>query len=518
MLTSADLSKDEARRLVSSCFHDRAAEFDEGWLPKTSEPDLERHEQLCLSQEYVRQLEGRRSAADFNWQATSIAEESLAKRGLTLASLRPSSRADLLDGSTRALIEMQRLFQLRLFDRLAPFQPNDPLFQPNPAEHASVQALAATPPVLPTGLSLGEAVGNYLRAHENRWTKKTHVSRQTRLRFLVEHLGEGVPLSVITADHVRSFRDAVRRLRRTVGKFRASTFAARQTESSAQQVSLQTAALIFIPCQAFFRWCTHEEGYIKINPAEDLRISVPPRPKGKKTRRPFSAEELKTLFSAPLFIGTKTRSRRYEPGDVLVRDGRYWIPILGFYSGARLGELVQLHIRDLHVAGPVPYMEITEDGGGAAGTSEAKHVKSHAGVRNVPLHPDLVELGFIKFVTERSRRRSSKRLFPEIGFGADEQASTTFSKWFGRFMDKAGLIDPALVFHSFRHAAEDAFRNAGQQQYVIDRIIGHSDGATSALYGEGVSLETAYEAVKAMKLKVLLPDLWKTRKLGSTAS
>ncbi len=81
-------------------------------------------------------------------------------------------------------------------------------------------------------------------------------------------------------------------------------------------------------------------------------------------------------------------------------------------------------------------------------------------------------------------------------------------KWFARFLDRAGLKDPALVFHSFRHNAEDAFREALQHQYVIDRILGHSNGATSAGYGQGISLETAARAVRDLKMLIRLPEFW----------
>jgi integrase len=106
-------------------------------------------------------------------------------------------------------------------------------------------------------------------------------------------------------------------------------------------------------------------------------------------------------------------------------------------------------------------------------------------------------------------RKNAGRLFFEVRYGADGVPSTVFSKWFARFLDKLGLTDPTIVFHSFRHSAEDAFRNAALPQYQIDRIIGHSDDSTSAGYGEGISLDTAYAAVKAMKLKADLPALWK---------
>jgi hypothetical protein len=99
-------------------------------------------------------------------------------------------------------------------------------------------------------------------------------------------------------------------------------------------------------------------------------------------------------------------------------------------------------------------------------------------------------------------------LFWEVPYGADGQPSTTFSKWFARYLDKLGLTDPALVFHSFRHGIEDAFRNAKQPQYITDQIIGHSDGKVSSEYGKGVSLEVALEALKAAKLEVSVPDFW----------
>ncbi|MEQ1517769.1 MAG: site-specific integrase, partial [Usitatibacteraceae bacterium] len=204
--------------------------------------------------------------------------------------------------------------------------------------------------------------------------------------------------------------------------------------------------------------------------------------------------------------------RRFMSGSCKVQDAYYWVPILGFYTGARLGELVQLHLADVTCEDGVPLLRITEDGadGNAA---HIKHVKSEAGVRQIPLHPDLISLGFMAFVDLRRKRqrKGSKRLFPEVKFGADGQASTVFSKWFGRMMSKAGIADPALVFHSFRHNAEDALRNGLQPQYVIDRIIGHSDGATSAGYGEGISLTTAQSAVVAAKLKIRLPEFWADR-------
>ena len=171
-----------------------------------------------------------------------------------------------------------------------------------------------------------------------------------------------------------------------------------------------------------------------------------------------------------------------------------------------MGELVQLHMGDVHLEEDVPHLSINDDNC-TPGTA-TKHVKSAAGIRRVPLHPDVLAMGFRKFVAQqRQRNRKSPRLFAEVPYGSDGQASTVFSKGFARFLDHIGLTEPSLVFHSFRHNAEDAFRDALQPQYVIERIIGHSDGAVSYQYGNGISLDVASEAIKAMRLQVRLPIL-----------
>lgn len=173
-----------------------------------------------------------------------------------------------------------------------------------------------------------------------------------------------------------------------------------------------------------------------------------------------------------------------------------------------MGELAQLHFADVRLEGPIPHLSINEESWRQRVRPEETRqiLRGHTASASAP---DVIEFGFASFVARRRKwKKNTDRLFPEFPYGSDGQASTVMSKWFARFMDTVGLTDPALVFHSFRHSAEDAFRDALQPQYVIDRIIGHSDGATSARYGDGISLETAYGAVTAMKLKVRLPELW----------
>lgn len=501
-------SREQARSLVLSCFNDLQSSVDGGYLPSSGEPDLELAEQEALATDQIRQAEQSIASRRFPGSLLSTASELSAAHGWSFEELPEQDRHDLLEGVTRAVIEQQKLFILRLGDRLAPYVPADPIFR-SAINCTAGPMLSRTSKSECLGPSLSHALSSYLDHGRGRWTAKTHAGRTRQLRYLEEHFGEETRLTTITTANIRAYRDELKRLRSNHHRTAARTFLGKQTDNETHRISSKTAALMFEGVKAFFRWATEVEGYLPSNPAENVRIEITKGPKGSKPRRPFSEQELCTLFSQPLFTGCASANRRFMTGSAVIRDEYFWIPVLAYYTGARMGELVQLHLSDFHLTGSAPFFEVTEVNGGKAGSDNAKHVKSAAGVRKVPIHPDVIELGFSEFVSARRKhRKPSDRLFFRIAFGSDGQASTVFSKWFARFLDKANLGDPKLVFHSFRHNAEDAFRDALQLQYVIDRIIGHTDGSTSAGYGDGVSLETAHSAVCAMKLNVRLPKLW----------
>lgn len=497
MLRAKELSKDQVRSLICNLFEVMKREVEGAAGHRLS--DWERNEQLYCSSEVSAAVLTQRMMGAYDREVQLTAMRALAPLKLRVPDLSETTRDDLMDGAARALVERERLYQLRLADRIAPFVPKDPIF----AELAVEVPLSANDVLGPT---LGEAIETYLASKQRSWTRKTHVIRSRYLGYLRQHFSGDRSLASIMAADVLGYRDAIARLRKNSGKAVRQTFAEKQTTSTTHRIGDSTVALVFVPTQAFFRWCLSEQGYIESNPAANIRVPVAKRPKGKMSRRPFTADELTQLFAAPVFTGCLSAKRRFMAGGAVVRDAYYWVPILGYYTGARLGEIVQLHLADVDNADGISFLRITEEGGDGS-QPDAKHVKSEAGVRRIPLHPDLIALGFVTFVDKRRQmqQKGSKRLFPEVKFGADGQASTVFSKWFGRLMSKAGLHDPALVFHSFRHNAEDAFRDALQPQYVIDRIIGHSDGATSAGYGEGASLPILKAAVDAMRLKVRLP-------------
>lgn len=502
MIKTTEMTTHDARRLVQDCFRQTLEEQETAgaFVPVSNEPDMEVREQHVLSQDRLAALNVQIASNQFGGEVRHRVLDLVVRQGFGVQDLPEARMNDLANGVARALVEQQRLFLLRLEDRLAPFEPADSLFRTNIDAGNSVEGLPKF-----KGPTLGEAVQKYLSSHKEVWKLKTYKARVWQLGYLVEFLGAARPIESIRPDDIRSYRDAILTLRANHGFEPTQTFAAKRTSLAKARIQPKTAELIFQPAKAFFARAVTLDGYIDTSPAQSIKIVVKQDESVVRKRRPFEADEITALFSCPLFVGCKSKARRFEPGDHVFRDGKFWLAILGFYTGCRLGELVQLAIEDIALNDPHPHIDINRK---ALLGNDEKSVKSGAGLRKVPIHPDLVELGFLKFVAKRAKQdKATVRLFSEIRFGVDGQASTEYSKIFGRLMDHVGLTDPSLVFHSFRHGVEDALRDAGHQQYLIDRIIGHADPTMGGKYGKGVSLEVMSNAVAGMKLPLRLPDL-----------
>lgn len=476
----------DVQEIARACFA-RLAVAQDGhrFTPQTDFPEAELVEQDCLFAEAIHDLQDQVAGFRPTPSAEAWANSLLAAQGIIADANKRDVADDLIRGVLRARIEQYRLGRFRLTQE-GPYVPVDALFSP---AMAALTTLSKAKVGEPLGLRLGQLVERYLAAKSRHWTDKTLRTNRSKLAVLLGYFGDDHLVEAIQPEHVRDYRDALGRLHRKVGRDVHLPFAARQTDDETFQIDPKTALLYFDTCRAFFRWAKGD-ALIRANPAADIRFELP-RSTNDRPRRPFLPEEIERLFASPNFAGRHAPRAGGQSRGPRPQDGYFWVPVLGFYTGMRLGEIVQLHLDDVRLE-QIPHIAVTEAGSNKA---SPKHLKSDAARRLVPLHADVIRLGFAQFVEHRRRYFRSTRLFPEVKFGADGQASTTFSKWFARLLDREGLSDPGLVFHSFRHGMEDAFRNNLTPQYVIDRIIGHASGKVSDGYGQGISLTVASEVM-----------------------
>ncbi|KAA0677771.1 hypothetical protein [Roseomonas genomospecies 6] len=165
-----------------------------------------------------------------------------------------------------------------------------------------------------------------------------------------------------------------------------------------------------------------------------------------RKRKSWQIDQLNALFRSPVWSGTRSRreafSKRNQPGPHVYRDAYWWLPVLALWTGGRLEELAQLHHSDLGFdAHGTPFIKIHDEGD--------RRTKNQNSVRNIPVHPFLVEIGALDLF-KRGRVRDA-RIFPELKpTGELEKFGDTYSTHFTDYRRRCGLYEPLRDFHSLR--------------------------------------------------------------------
>jgi integrase len=228
---------------------------------------------------------------------------------------------------------------------------------------------------------------------------------------------------------------------------------------------------------AFLNWCK-ANGYITNNPLAGLKMMTGA---SKEARLSFDNSDLRTLLD---LNALQVEARKHP--------WRYWLPLMGRATGARLEELCQLRVDDFIQQQGIQCIRIDDN-------SEGQNLKNASSRRLLPIHPTLVELGLLRHV-ESVRATGADRLFPELEPVRGKLGHAP-SKWFGRYKVKREITDPKKTFHSFRHTLIDDLRDSGVQDSLIKRIAGHEDGAvTFSIYGSRSPLKAMVDALRHIEL------------------
>jgi integrase len=206
-------------------------------------------------------------------------------------------------------------------------------------------------------------------------------------------------------------------------------------------------------------------------------------------RQPWTNEHLSIL------LGHEIWQKGSLPKDSKAGGlAAYWVPLLGIYTGARCSELCQLMLHDIETKATIPTIRITDEG-------EGQNVKSEAGHRTIPIHSELIRLGFLDYV----KSLEGPKLWPNLP-QRDGKPGGYFSQWFGTLRKSLGIPD-SIVFHSFRHTARSTLSSAGAPETVIDRLMGHesqgSVGAKVYTHIDAGTLKVAIESIRDTSLNTL---------------
>ncbi|RML58192.1 Phage integrase-like protein [Pseudomonas syringae pv. pisi] len=244
-----------------------------------------------------------------------------------------------------------------------------------------------------------------------------------------------------------------------------------------------------------------KKGLTKIHPDTPERSAPDHNPPGKKpVEKAFTKADLHAIFSGYLYTGTELIK------SSAVFPYQFWLPVLGLYTGGRLNELCQLDTEDVSKKEPegiwtISMMDDERD------RPLPKSLKNQSSRRILPIHSELIRMGFLTFV-EQAAKEGRGKLFsdgltysPKKGWGSNAthffcrfpsqstSASGYFFKCGIRERDAEGKTD-GKNFHSFRHTFTDLARESGAEAYlVLPDLTGHSRGKEGqvAKYGNGFS-------------------------------
>lgn len=264
---------------------------------------------------------------------------------------------------------------------------------------------------------------------------------------------------------------------------------------------------------SMLKWAKSER-YLFDNPAENVLAQRRVMVREQDRRDLFTDDELVQIFSADWFkkgAGTPNQYGRYTS----FRPFHYWLPLLALYVGGRINELCQLYLADIREdKNGIAYIDFNLDAPDKVMDEEAqvggdKSLKTVNAIRQVPIHPRLIELGLLEYV-DALKAAGYDRLFPELKHNKIKGYRAGASKWFNEnyFGKVLGFPrDGKKTFHSLRHTFINALDEFENNERTIAQLVGHVRGSTTAMTTYRKDADVGEQLGVISQLSYSLPDI-----------
>lgn len=213
-------------------------------------------------------------------------------------------------------------------------------------------------------------------------------------------------------------------------------------DNDVPRIAAPTVERHLVSIKALLKFCCDEE-WLTVNVATGLKGPKDTRPRAG-ARRPFTREERNRVLAQAV-------AESGEESDIA------WLVRLTAYTGARLEEIAQLARKNVREIDGVWVIEIED--------LDGRQIKEDP--RLVPIHPAICD-DFVAWV----EGGKGDRVFTSFTLKGGRYGNK-LSGDFARLMDRAGLTDPRLVFHSLRHTLKREMSNARVDPDARRLILGH---------------------------------------------
>ena len=182
--------------------------------------------------------------------------------------------------------------------------------------------------------------------------------------------------------------------------------------------------------------CAVDNHLLSINPA--VRVTIDVKTRAGESKRGFDDAEAANILAAA--------RREADPVN-------RWVPLLSAYSGVRVSEICQLRVEDVTQLSGIWCMKIAP---------EAGSLKTAGSERVVPLHPAVIEAGFLQFVAKSAAGPLFSTLPPDV-FGKRGGNGT---KVIGRWVRGLGLTDARISYSVQFQTVEALYREMSKNPPV----------------------------------------------------
>lgn len=294
--------------------------------------------------------------------------------------------------------------------------------------------------------SLKDAVDQYLIERESTVKERTLNTWRYEFNQLIAAFGQNTIVADIVTDMYINFR------KQKIDKLAPSSMDSRNSTY-----------------KNFFAWCI-ERGRAEINPVVALKLSKGMRQtmqdeRGRE-REPFDKADLDKLFND-------------EKLEKITKPCLFWMPLIALLTGAREEEIAHITVDSVKEYDINKYQ------------FTIKKSKTPAGIRTIPIHPRLIELGFLIYVNEVKKIwGDTATLFPYMT-AVKSRLTHRFSQDFGEY--KRSLdIGITKNFHSFRSTAIGVLKINKVSAELRREYVGHESIEKEDTHMKNYSSKTKY--------------------------
>jgi len=347
---------------------------------------------------------------------------------------------------------------------------------------------------------LGESY--YENQRESRITESTLAKTASEMSIMTQLWGGKTPITDLSRGHAIQLIDALKRMttngpKRYPGVSLEKMSELEEKKEKPDLISPKTVHNYFDGISSALRFAT-DEGWLERNPlsSRSLRKRLPEK---QKTSKPMmTAADINQVFGSRKYLQERSNGARGE--------ARFWVPILCLLHGVRSNEACQLLVEDVQEEDGIPFIDLrlaNDDG------EELKAFKTRASIRRIPLHDEIIKMGFLDFV-EGQRIKGEVWLFPALSPNSMGSRADAVGKWFGRLRKELipdlPEVKGAKGLHSFRHLFERTLRDQGVSdtlQYALGGWVDKKPNNSSIDYGGGFGVKVLKEAID----RVLFPGV-----------